>query len=220
MYEGRYLGKRAVVKQRFSKSYRLPELDRRLTKERMREEARTMARLLKMHIVDVPCIYHVDAPACTLVMELIDGRTLKDFIHDELEKLSINESARTEWHQWIADQVGSSIAKMHDANIIHGDLTTSNIMIRQKATTCDITSPENVSLCLIDFGLSQSSTLAEDRAVDLYVLERAFHSTHPSQNQLFDEIIQQYFKHTVRSKATSNKFEEVRMRGRKRDMTG
>lgn len=65
------------------------------------------------------------------------------------------------------------MAKMHDSGIIHGDLTTSNMMIRQ-----------NKSIVMIDFGLSFNSTLIEDKAVDLYVLERAFLSTHPNTEEM------------------------------------
>lgn len=68
----------------------------------------------------------------------------------------------------LAVRIGQAIAKLHKASIIHGDLTTSNFMVRD----------HNLSVVVIDFGLSYNSTLAEDRAVDLYVLERAFLSTH------------------------------------------
>ncbi len=34
---------------------------------------------------------------------------------------------------------------------------------------------------IIDFGLSTTSTVAEDKGVDLYVLERAFISAHSKQ---------------------------------------
>ena len=37
---------------------------------------------------------------------------------------------------------------------------------------------------LIDFGLSYNNTLAEDKAVDLYVLERAFTSAHSALGNL------------------------------------
>ena len=75
----------------------------------------------------------------------------------------------------IAQKMGEAIAKMHDANIMHGDLTTSNMMIRSGSE----------SLVMIDFGLSFISAMSEDRAVDLYVLERAFQSTHP----LHDHVV-------------------------------
>ena len=54
---------------------------------------------------------------------------------------------------------------------------------------------------LIDFGLASQSVSDEDRAVDLYVLERAFGSTHPRAEHLFAELLDAYkdtFKHTDR----------------------
>jgi TP53 regulating kinase-like protein len=66
--------------------------------------------------------------------------------------------------------VGSAIAQMHDAEIVHGDLTTSNIMVRHEDSLDQVV--------LIDFGLGAMKPTAEDKAVDLYVLERAFISTH------------------------------------------
>ena len=64
--------------------------------------------------------------------------------------------------------IGKQLAEMHSLDLIHGDLTTSNMLLRP-----------NGSLVWIDFGLSYISNLPEDKAVDLYVLERAISSTHP-----------------------------------------
>jgi TP53 regulating kinase-like protein len=55
--------------------------------------------------------------------------------------------------------------------VIHGDLTTSNMIYKDG------------QIYLIDFGLSYVKNSIEDRAVDLYVLERAFISTHPQLEQ-------------------------------------
>lgn len=74
----------------------------------------------------------------------------------------------------LADKVGAALALMHDNNVIHGDLTTSNMLIHT----------ETRRLYMIDFGLSTVSATEEDRAVDLYVLERAFLSTHPTATEL------------------------------------
>ncbi|KAI8992251.1 hypothetical protein BDB01DRAFT_841611 [Pilobolus umbonatus] len=87
---------------------------------------------------------------------------------------------------------------MHQLNIIHGDLTTSNLMIRDS----------NQSIVLIDFGLSFISSLAEDKAVDLYVLERAFLSTHPNTETLFQSILEYYASHYQQSKVVLSKLED------------
>ena len=70
----------------------------------------------------------------------------------------------------IMSSIGSSIGAMHQCDVIHGDLTTSNMLLRYGISPF---------IVLIDFGLSYISTLIEDKAVDLYVLERALASTHP-----------------------------------------
>ena len=79
----------------------------------------------------------------------------------------------------IAKSVGVAIGKLHDAEIVHGDLTTSNLMI--KATVDGELTSE---VMLIDFGLGMMKPTMEDKAVDLYVLERAFTSTHPGSENL------------------------------------
>ncbi len=76
----------------------------------------------------------------------------------------------------LAQQVGKAIAMMHDAEIVHGDLTTSNILLRSNDRKLDIV--------LIDFGLGSMKPSIEEKAVDLYVLERAFISTHPGSERL------------------------------------
>ena len=73
---------------------------------------------------------------------------------------------------------------------------------------------------MIDFGLSFVSTASEERAVDLYVLERSFVSTHPLSEQLVNVLLQSYFSSSCRSEETLQRLEAVRMRGRKRDMFG
>ncbi|KAG5641384.1 hypothetical protein DXG03_005366 [Asterophora parasitica] len=89
--------------------------------------------------------------------------------------------------------VGIELAKMHAADIIHGDLTTSNMMLRHPASYA--ANPKvSTQLVLIDFGLSYHSSLVEDKAVDLYVLERAFSSTHPDSQPLFASVLAAYAK--------------------------
>eukprot|EP00126_Sphaerothecum_destruens_P010734 Sdes_comp20798_c0_seq4m17081 len=97
--------------------------------------------------------------ACTVKSEL-----------DRIEQLESHGSAEDA----IISLIGVLVAKLHRENIIHGDLTTSNMLLEGNS--------ENI--ILIDFGLSYVSSLAEDKAVDLYVLERAFASTHPKSENL------------------------------------
>ena len=74
---------------------------------------------------------------------------------------------------------------------------------------------------MIDFGLSYICLMDEDKAVDLYVLERAIQSTHPSMTKVFDWIRDEYQQQCPsESKCIISKLEEVRLRGRKRSMIG
>ena len=70
--------------------------------------------------------------------------------------------------------IGTSLGKMHDASVVHGDLTTSNIMVKDAPGV-----EPGFQIVMIDFGLATMQPNIEDKAVDLYVLERAFISTHP-----------------------------------------
>ncbi|CAO3661542.1 unnamed protein product [Umbelopsis vinacea] len=187
-----------IVKEQFSKTYRHPVLDKQLTAKRVAQEARCLFRCRKAGI-DTPALYLVDPETATIYMERVVGRTLKDII---IEGNADNNV--------LADAIGVALAKMHNVDVVHGDLTTSNLMLRD----------EESSLVIIDFGLSYVSKLHEDKAVDLYVLERAFSSTHPQTEQVFERILGSYKRQSQHSKATLIKLEEVRLRGRKRSMLG
>eukprot|EP00126_Sphaerothecum_destruens_P010737 Sdes_comp20798_c0_seq7m17087 len=133
--------------------------------------------------------------ACTVKSEL-----------DRIEQLESHGSAEDA----IISLIGVLVAKLHRENIIHGDLTTSNMLLEGNS--------ENI--ILIDFGLSYVSSLAEDKAVDLYVLERAFASTHPKSENLFAHVLKAYKNHYPDSKAVLSRLDEVRLRGRKKICIG
>jgi TP53 regulating kinase-like protein len=111
---------------------------------------------------------------------------------------------------------------------VHGDLTTSNLMLRPRRDLVNgdgegAGAEEKVldgEIILIDFGLASQSTADEDRAVDLYVLERAFGSTHPRAEGLFGEVLKAYGESFKGANVVLKRLEEVRMRGRKRSMLG
>jgi TP53 regulating kinase and related kinases len=107
-------------------------------------------------------------------------------------------------------QIGAALGKMHDGGLIHGDLTTSNIFLRSS----------DAKVVFLDFGLSYFSNLPEDKAVDLYVLERALASTHADKPDLFIVILETYRSLSSQFSATFNRLAEVRLRGRKRTMVG
>ena len=149
----------------------------------------------------------------SIVMEDIqDSITVREYISraQDQDMASSNEALRP-----IAVKIGQTLGKMHENSIIHGDLTTSNMLLRG-------TSPD-IELILIDFGLSSFDASAEDKGVDLYVLERAFLSSHPKTQELFSYILEAY-KDSINNKKMCKeiiaKLDEIRMRGRKRTMVG
>lgn len=60
----------------------------------------------------------------------------------------------------------------------------------------------------------------EDKAVDLYVLKRAFISTHPGSEELFDKIIEVYKNKASNGLKIVARFKDVEKRGRKREAFG
>ncbi|KAL2913673.1 serine/threonine-protein kinase bud32 [Polyrhizophydium stewartii] len=212
-------GRPAFAKQRFKKAYRHPVLDERLTARRVTQEARTMLRLRRAGI-DAPALFLLDTANSIIYVERIEGDTVRDVLRGGVDDAQFEAIARA---------IGADLAKIHDMDLIHGDLTTSNMMLRHGTR----------KLVWIDFGLSYTSTLAEDKGVDLYVLERAIQSTHPNQAKAmvrhagrawrgtlltpwnkFDGIIRQYTADSKNAQPVIRKFEEVRLRGRKRTAFG
>lgn len=207
----KYLGRPTLIKERFQKNYRHPDLDSSITKDRIRNEARSIVRC-KAIGVKTPALYLVDFGRRRIYMEHFEQSiTVKDFI--------IMTKPSTECLNNLAKMIGEAVRKLHDNNIIHGDLTTSNMLIVYNSD--GINCMNDFELALIDFGLSFIDTSVEDKGVDLYVLERALISTHNDIPELFDKIYHAY-KHYSKNniKEIISKYEEVRARGRKRTMVG
>ncbi len=143
---GEYLGESAVLKDRIVKNYRIPEIDSKIRRARCKEEAKLLSDA-KRAGVRTPVLYDVNLKDKSILMENIEGPMLKDVIDDDL-----------------AFRLGGEISKLHSADIIHGDITTSNIMLQDE------------NLVFIDFGLGRYSQLKEDKAVDLLVLKKSLQS--------------------------------------------
>lgn len=202
IYRGEFLGTPAIIKERFKKKYRVPSLDKKLSHRRMAQEVRSIARCRKLGI-RAPAVYHVDLERGQIFMEFIsEGVVLKDYLNRVDPHSTLLEN--------VMKHVGVTVATLHDGGVIHGDLTTSNMIYNEVAS----------ELTLIDFGLSHISTIPEDRGVDLYVLERALLSTHPDTERLFQMLLDSYENTSQQGGAVINKLNEVRMRGRKRLMIG
>lgn len=204
VYSTDFLGKPAIAKERFVKAYRVAALDEKLTHRRMAQEVRSMARC-RRHGIRAPAVYHLDLEGRVIYMERItDGVLVKDYVaglDPERDAAAVNHLMKV---------TGAVLARMHDIDVIHGDLTTSNMVYDGAADR----------LTLIDFGLSFASGLAEDKGVDLYVLERAFLSTHPGTEEHFKALLSSYAERSKHAAAVVRKLDEVRLRGRKRTMVG
>ncbi|GEQ71503.1 hypothetical protein JCM33374_g5187 [Metschnikowia sp. JCM 33374] len=208
---------RFIVKFRPRKPYRHPKIDALITKSRTVGEAKFMSKLNKLG-VPAPNLISLDAINGVIWMNsigdiLADGTvsSLKNYLWF-LEKNS-GDCLSTEAEDF-CKSTGSVIGKLHVNDMIHGDLTTSNIILQGKDSY------------LIDFGLSSYSNLPEDKAVDLYVLERAVLSTHSDYAEKYNAwLLEGYaaaFPKSSKSKLkdTIKKLEDVRLRGRKRSMLG
>lgn len=159
--------------------------------------------------IAAPVVYFVDLSAnCIFLEEISNSVTVREHIAAAQASRQPVESL-----YGLAEKMGRILAKMHDEDVIHGDLTTSNMLLKPER------SPD-LTLLLIDFGLSFVSALAEDKGVDLYVLEKAFLSTHPNTETLFQKVLQSYTSASRKAPAVIKKLDEVRLRGRKRSMVG
>ncbi|XP_062518871.1 EKC/KEOPS complex subunit TP53RK-like [Corticium candelabrum] len=204
VYSGRFQTRACVVKERFSRSYRHPTLDTKLRQKRTAQEVRSMMKCRK-HGIATPSVFFVENEKCRIYMEnLVTCHKLRDVINRCQRDGNATELLA------IAVTIGEMVAKMHDIDVIHGDLTTSNFMIDSNTQ----------QLKAIDFGLSSQSSMPEEKGVDLYVLERCFLSTHPNTEDLFQLILDTYKKESKNSASVIAKLDQVRLRGRKRTMVG
>ena len=173
----------------------------------------------------VPAVYGVDSEAKGgwIAMEWVDGEVVRVSLNRWLKRRknegkTLDDVDGQEEVKSLMRKVGQAVGKMHANGVVHGDLTTSNLMLRPGKE--DKRGALEGEVVLIDFGLASQSTQDEDRAVDLYVLERAYGSTHPGAEALFGEVLKAYGESFKQANTVLRKLEDVRMRGRKRSMIG
>jgi len=177
-----------VQKKRIKKSYRLKELDEKIRKSRTRKESKLLEKTSKL--IPAPRIIKIDEKNKEIQMEFIPGSKLSE----SLESLNYKQICKT---------IGKQIALLHDSNIIHGDLTTSNMIL----------SPDNI-LYFIDFGLGYESNKIEDRAVDLHLIKEALEAKHFSIFNACFNAVKEGYKISRYSKETLKRLEAVEKRGR------
>jgi len=174
-----------LIKERVRKSYRIKELDVRLRKFRTNSEARMLKRAAVL--INVPKVKEVRD--YEIVMEFIDAPTLRDIISNVSDN--------------VISEVGRIIGVLHSHALIHGDLTTSNMLVKEG------------KVFLIDFGLSEVRDSVEARAVDLHVLKQALESKHYNEfRNAWSLIINSYLKSYARGKEVLERLKIVESRGR------
>ncbi|NYB27264.1 MAG: bifunctional N(6)-L-threonylcarbamoyladenine synthase/serine/threonine protein kinase [Methanobacteriaceae archaeon] len=155
IYPGEWMGRDVLLKERVSKSYRIEEIDHRLRKRRTKGEAKLL-HLAKTCGVTTPLVYDIDKENKTITMEYIPGKPVKDvFNESEISQIKI-----------ICKKVGEKVARLHNCGMIHGDLTSSNLLLKDG------------EIVFIDFGLGKISDLVEDKGTDLLVFKKALTGIH------------------------------------------
>ncbi|KAI5923907.1 Serine/threonine-protein kinase BUD32 [Camillea tinctor] len=209
-----------ALKYRPPKPWRHPILDARLTRQRILAEARILAKC-RREGVRVPAVYAVDEGGGWLAMEWVPGAAVRAGLNAHLATGGERDESDAALVS-VLRRVAAAVGGLHSVGVVHGDLTTSNMML---APTPNHQGEEGAGLegviVIIDFGLASQSASDEDRAVDLYVLERAFASTHPRAEALFTRVLEAEYGGAFRgAPVVLRKLEEVRLRGRKRSMLG
>jgi Kae1-associated kinase Bud32 len=189
-----YMGRTVVQKRRVKKEYRIKEIDTQLIASRTREEAKLLAES-RTHGVSVPLIYDVDLFQGIITMEYLAGDRVKDILNS-LEELQ---------RKRLCQKIGASIACLHNHDIIHGDITTSNMILLQDR------------IYFIDFGLGCKNSEMEAKGVDLHVLMEAFESTHSKYSHCFEYVLEGYKKQFQGDASmVEKKIEDIVRRGRYR----
>ncbi|MDO8840717.1 Kae1-associated kinase Bud32, partial [Methanocalculus sp.] len=164
------------------KGYRHPLLDSELIRDRTRAEARIIS-VARRAGVPTPVIR--DVTKDQIRMEKVDGTVLK---------YALNERS--------SEEAGRVVGMLHTAGIVHGDLTTSNIIVR------------DAGCVLIDFGLAQITTEVEARGVDLHVFFQTLESTSPEAVTLRDSFIRGYSSTFSLADEVLRREHEIELRGR------
>ena len=149
-------GRKVVIKERLPKRYRPAELDSKIRGYRTAHEPQLMHEAKKAG-VPTPTIFLVDLKDAAITMEFVAGKQVKQVLTD----------VSREKRQELSVMIGGLIGKLHRHGVIHGDLTTSNMILNAEG-----------KIFLVDFGLGEKNNEVEARGVDLHLMKRALQSTH------------------------------------------
>jgi len=195
LYLENWHGKKVIIKERIPKKYRLPVLDERIRTYRTVHEPQLMHEAKKAG-VPTPTIYMVDLAKKSIIMEYVEGKQVKRI----LNQLSAKERIE------LCRKIGILIGRLHKNGIIHGDLTTSNMILTP-----------NGKIYFVDFGLGEFSKELEAKGVDLHLMRRALQSTHYLfAEESFNAVLEGYAEAVgeVEAKKVLEKIREIELRGR------
>lgn len=195
LYLEKWYGHEVVMKKRLPKSYRIFQLDSEIRRSRTIRESQLLHDA-KLAGVPTPTIFMVDRANTSIIMRYIEGIRVKE----ALDKMTSKEREK------LCRQIGRLIGKLHKRGIVHGDLTSSNIILTRHG-----------QIFFIDFGLGEYSKGVEERGVDLHLLKRAFQSTHYTHaKKCFEAVLEGYTKEMGEAIAreVARRVEEIGKRGR------
>jgi len=195
LYLADWHGKKVIMKKRLPKKYRPSRLDKSIRIYRTIHEAKLIHEAKKAE-VPTPTIFLVDIENTTIIMEFIHGKQVKQIL---------GEVTKTE-RQKLCLKIGELIGKLHENGIIHGDLTTSNMILDSEG-----------KIFFVDFGLGEKTKDLETRGVDLHLMKRTLQSTHfRFSEECFDAVVKGYSKviGNEMTKSILEKVKEIERRGR------
>jgi len=164
-------GRRVVIKARLPKKYRPAKLDMEIRGYRTVHEPQLMHEAKKAG-VPTPTIFLVDLKNAAITMEFVEGKQVKQLLG------SISKEERQE----LCVEIGKLIGRLHGHGVIHGDLTTSNMILNAEG-----------KIFLVDFGLGEKNIELEARGVDLHLMKRALQSTHYQfAEECFESVMKGY----------------------------
>ncbi|MFH0711327.1 MAG: KEOPS complex kinase/ATPase Bud32 [Candidatus Aenigmatarchaeota archaeon] len=192
LYLDNFDNQEVLVKERIKKNYRLKEIDEKIRKLRTRKELKLLTEARKNGI-PTPKIYETDESTSKIIMEFIDGTRIKELLNSSDEKTVIKT----------CQQIGRLVGKLHSAGIVHGDLTTSNMILKDE------------KIYFIDFGLGEFSRRIEDQGVDMNLLKEAVQSTHfRILVTCWDNILKGYGQEYKNAEQVIMKVDEIENRAR------
>lgn len=195
LYLEEWHNRKVMMKRRLPKKYRIHKLDREIRSQRTVHEPHIMHKA-KEAGVPTPTIFMVDVAEANIIMEFVDGKQVKQVLDD----------LPPEKRHSLSRHVGELIGRLHKHGIIHGDLTTSNMILTPYS-----------KVVLVDFGLGERSMELEAKGVDLHLMKRAFESTHHRYaRECFEAVMKGYAEIVGEEKATTvlEKIREIERRGR------